>query len=268
MKIKVFLLAVLFFAFSTSGVKSQSLPFERAYQDYQYNRSIYDQSYSEYQNAKNAYQANQTLRLKDEAKQKTLTMLRNRDQLLVVYLTALRSNISELPGLDGTTRDAIYTKIDSEVAWYANHKTNYKDDDSAETLFVKSDEAKEKYKKSTLLTIDEALFDITLGKQKTLRQDHEQIYAKLRGLIDSGVASGKLTLNPFSHWLTDIDSTIQILKSNEAKGSTQIQQIYSQTYSPEGAYDTAVVTLSLSMKPLEQLNQFLTEILAYLKNNQ
>ena len=268
MKIKIFVFLILLTLIFPQKIVAQSLPYERAYQDYQYNRSIYDQSYSEYQNAKNAYLANQTLRLKDEAKQKTITMLRNRDQLMVVYLTALRSNISELPGLDGPTRDIIYTKLDSEVAWYANHKTNYKDDDSVENLFVKSDEAKEKYKKSTLLTIDEALFDITLGKQKTLRQEHEQVYAKLRGLIDSGVAAGKLTLNPFSHWLTDIDTNIQLLKANEAKGAIQIQQIYSQTYSPEGAYDTAVVTLSLSMKPLEQLNQFLTEISVYLKSQQ
>jgi len=268
MKIKVIILLILMFVVFTPAVNAQSLPFERAFQDYQYNRSVYDQSYNEFDNAKNAYLANQTLRLKEEAKQKALSMLRNRDQLLVVYLTALRANISELSGLEGPTRDTIYTKLDAEVAWHANHKTNYKDDDSLENLFVKADEAKEQYKNHTLLTIDEALFDITLGKQKTLRQEHEQLYAKLRGLIDVGVAAGKLTLNPFSHWLTDIDSTIQLLKANEAKGAAQIQQIYSQTYSPEGAYDTAVVTLSLSMKPLEQLNQFLTEISVYLKSQQ
>ncbi len=266
-KITVFTSILLTFIFVTN-ISAQSLTYERAYQDYQYNRTIYDQSFTEFQDAKNAYTANQTLRLKEEAKLKALNMLRNRDQLTVVYLTALRANLSEQPGLEGPVRDNIYTKIDQEVAWYSNHKTNYKDDDSIESLFAKSDEVKARYNSKTILIIDESLFDITLGQEKTLRQRHEQLYATLRGLIDQGVAAGKLTLNPFNHWLTDIDTTIATLKANEEKGLTQIQVIYSQSYSPESDFDTALQTLSQSVKPLSQFNQFLTEISAYIQNQQ
>ncbi len=251
-----------------SKINAQSLPFERAYQDYQYNRTIYDQSYTDYQNTKNAYAVNPTLNLKDEAKQKALAMLRNRDQLTVVYLTALRANLSEQPGLEGPVRDNIYTKLDGEVAWYSNHKTNYKEEDSIEVLFTKNDEVKARYNSKTILIIDESLFDITLGQEKTLRQQHEQVYATLRGLIDQGVAAGKLTLNPFNHWLTDIDATIKTLKANEEKGLAQIQVIYTQTYSPDSDFDTAMQTLSQSVKPLSQFNQFLTEISAYIQNQQ
>lgn len=261
------ILILLTFLLFVSGVRAQTLTFDRAYRDYQFNLTTYGQAYSDYQNAKNAYlQGGKTLQLKDTATQKTLVMLRDRDQLMIVYLTALRTKIAESTGLTGDEKGGIFGKIDADVNFYTSHKANYKDDDSLDTLFIKNSESQSQYKDTTSLVVDEAVFDISLGEEVGIRLDHEKIYDALKNLIDAGVASGKLSREPFNHWLTDIDATDATLKQNEDAARTEIQKIYSQSYSPTGSSDASLEILKSSVIPLSQLNEFLTEVVNYIKN--
>lgn len=249
-------------------VQAQSLTFDRAYQDYQFNLTIYDTAYSDYQNAKTAYLDNPTLALKETARQKTYTMLVDRDQLMVVYLTALRARIAELPGLSPEDKGNIFSKIDPDVNFYVNHKGSFHSDDSLDQLFATASESQSQYKKTTSLIVEESLFDISLGQVEGLRIEHEQIFTGLKSMIDAGVASGKLTLDPFNRWLTDIDTTDKMLKENESTAKTQIAQIYASAYSFQGGYDAAINTLSTSIKPLTQFNEFLTEVANYIKSHE
>jgi hypothetical protein len=242
--------------------------FEQAYQDYLYTRSVYDQSFSDYQAAKNAYLANMTLSLKDTARDKAFLMLTERDQLMIVYFRALKERVAELSGLSEDNRNSVLEKIDNEMSWYSNHKSAYDKSDQLEKLFEKSDGAKDYFTTKATLTVNEALFTITLGEQQGLRVAHEKIFKTLNDIINEQVEQGILTLSPFDNWFNDINSTIQILKDNESKGSNDIQKIYTQSFNASGAYNEAVNTLSLSNRPLLQLNQFLTEVLTYIKNQQ
>lgn len=235
---------------------AQDFNFDRAYQDYVYNLGIYQSSYSDYEKARDFYLTNQTLTLKEEARQKTLSMLRARDQLQTVYLTALRIKIVEIKGLSGDEKGGIFGKIDSEVAWYKEHKGKYGDSDSLENLFDKSSEAEGKYKESTSRIVYEALFIISLGEEKSLRESHEEIYSTIRSM----------TPDPFNRWFSDIDSVIQKLKDNESVAKTQIQKVYSDTFSIEGSYNTSIGTLASSLTLLSQLNNFLTELATSIKN--
>lgn len=247
--------------------KAQTFDYNKAFEDYQYNLTLYRQSFSDYENAKNAYlQGGQTLPLKEAARQKTLAMLKTRNQLLVVYLTALRQKIVEDRGLVFDEKNTLFGKIDQEVAWYLSDKSNYRDSDSLENLFTKNEAVKDRFKKNTSLVVSEVLIYIGVGEQAGLRIDHENIYSTLKSIIDAGVASGKLSLTPFNHWLSDIDATDQLLKDKESAAKAEIQKIYSQSYSPKGNYESSLEILSSSLLPLSQLNEFLTEVLNYIKN--
>jgi hypothetical protein len=260
-------LSTLYFLLNTK-VHAQALTFERAYRDYQFNLSAYDQAYSDYKDAKNAYLANQTLPLKDEASRKTFTMLVARDQMMVVYLTALRTKISELPGLSSDDKNGIFGKIDAEVNFYTNHKSGYGVNDGLDTLFSKSAQSESQFKDTTSLIVSESLFDISLGQEEGIRITQEQIYDNLKTIINEGVSAGKLTIDPFNHWFTDIDATDTLLKDKEGTSKTQIQTIYSQTYTYAGGYNQAIATLTSSQKSLSQLNEFLTQVVNYIKNQQ
>ena len=193
-------------------------------------------------------------------------MLRERDQLEIVYLTTLRMKIVELAGLSGDEKNNIFGKIDSEVTWYKDHKEKYKDGDSLEDLFNKSAESESRHKTVTLAILYESLFTVSLGEEKGIRQNQEDIYGTLRSLVEENVKNGKLDMNPFNRWFSDIDSTISTLKQNEDQGKSKIQGIYNQHYNIEGIYSESVDILSSSVKSLSQLNNFLTEVLTSIKN--
>lgn len=257
---------VMFFVAATAN--AQDFDFNRAYQDYLYAQNVYNQDHASYQDARDFYLTNQTLTLKEDARKKTLQMLKDRDKLESVYLTALRMKIVETKGLSSDQKGGIFGKIDPEVKWYQDHVSSYQDGDQTDTLFSKSAESEDRYKSSTLPIIYESLFNISLGTEIGMRQDQEEIYASLKNIIDAGVGAGKLDINPFNRWFSDIDTVISTLKENESTSNEQIQKIYGQYFSLQGSYNTAVNTLSSSLTSLKQLNSFLTEVLTSIKNQQ
>jgi hypothetical protein len=253
--------------FSTN-VHAQVFDFNKAYQDYQYSLSIYQNAYSAYQDSKDFYLKNPTLTLKEDARQKTLAMLKDRDQLSAVYLTMLRMKIVETQGLSEDDKNAIFGKIDPEVKWYQDHDKSYRDGDPLEDLFTKSDESESHYKTTTLPILYESLFDISLGTQVGMQNNMTVIYSSLKEIVGTRVTSGNLDMNPFNRWFTDIDTLITTLNQNRDAAKTQIVKIYGQYYSIVGAYNTSTDILASSQKSLTQLNGFLNEVLISLKNQQ
>lgn len=263
----VFLLFILVSRFQVS-VDAQAFDFNKAYQDYQYQLGVYQDLYSAYQNSRDSYLKNQTLNLKEEARQKTLAMLKGRDRLISVYITMLRMKIVELKGLSLDEKNNIFGKIDPEVKWYQDHSTSYNDGDPAEILFSKSTEVADRYKNTTQPIIYESLFDISLGEEAGIRLDHQEIFSGLKDVINSGVSSGTLDINPFNRWFSDIEAVINILKDNETKGKNQISAVYGQYYLTSEAYNSSVNTLATSVKSLSELNNFVIEMLTSIKNQQ
>lgn len=241
---------------------SQDFNFDKAYQDYIFTQSRYSEAFSDYTKARDAYQKNQTLTLKEEARLKTLEMLRRRDELLKVYLTALRIKLVEVGGLTQAEKETQFGRLDSEVAWYKDHKEAYKDSDPLETLFSKSKGAKDHYDLDTSRKIYDALFNVSLGEVTDLRLKHEEAYAGIRREIDAKVAEGKVRIDPFNRWFTDIEGVIGQLKGEEDKAKKQIVKIYTEGYTnPASVFKTSIIPFETSKNLLSTLNGFLEELL-------
>lgn len=193
-------------------------------------------------------------------------MLKSRDKMESVYLTAIRMKILETKGFSEDEKNTIFGKIDPEVKWYQDHVSSYQDGDSTDTLFSKSKEVEDRYNSTTLPIIYESLFDASLSQEVGFRKDQENIYSDLKNLINDGVNAGKLDINPFNRWFSDIDNVINTLKSNEDASKTQIQKIYSESFSIKSGYKSATDTLVSSQTSLEQFNEFLTEVVNSIKN--
>lgn len=258
----------LLWILSADKLYAQNFDFNKAYQDYQYSFTKYDQASTDFDNAKNSYLKNTTLKLKEDLRQKTIQMLKARDQLIKVYLTMLRMKVVENKGLTDEYKNNLFAKIDPEVEWYNLDSSKYLDSDSLELLFDKGDQPKNRYESSTILIINEAMAYVTIGEVTEARTNHEQIFTGIRSLIDAGVSSGKLTLTPFNNWFSDIDATDQTLKQNEGKARQKIAELYTQSYSPKSTFNSAVNILEPSVVLLSKFNQSLNEILNYIKNQQ
>lgn len=264
MKKTALILTILFvFLFLPFGINAQDFNFDKAYQDYTFTRDVYDQSYADFAKAREFYVKNPTLTLKEEARKKLLTTLRARDDLERVYLTALRMKINEVGGLTQSEKEAILTKLDEEVAWYQGHKDSYSDADPVETLFTKSKEVEVRYKEPTTPLVYESLYLISLGQIVGARLDHEILYSSIRGELEANVSQGKLRIDPFNRWLTDIDGVVIDLKGNEEKSKLEIVKLKSQYYGNPGDIFTASIKIfeKSSLDMLIRFNNFLGELL-------
>lgn len=249
-------------------VSAQDFTAAKAYKDYQYQQSNYLQAESNYNEAKTFYKKNPTLQLREEARKKTLELLINRDQLMVVYLTAIRIQLVETTGLTNDEKGSLFSNLDPEIAWYQNHINGYNGGDDLNTLFTKSDESKAHYQKSTKAIVYNSLFDITLSQEIGFKTDHQAIYSDLKNVINDQVSQGKIKIDPFNRWLSDTDSILQILAQNETLGKNKIPTFYSLNYNLNSTYDSAVQIVRNSVSPLKQLNNYLTEMLIFIKSQQ
>lgn len=256
---------VLFFS-SIHPLSAQEFDANKAYADYQYQLSIYQENYSSFKDARTFYQNNSTLQLKEDLRQKTLKMLKSRDYLIATYLTALRIQILETTGFDNSQKGSISDKIDSETNWYKNHMDVYKNGDELVDLFNKSDESKSRYTTDTTPIISESLFDITLSQEIGLRSSHQKIYSELRNYIDKKVEEGKIKIDPFNRWFNDTESILKTLEENEKTARSKVDNIKNYSYNLESAYDDANKTLYSSVSPIFQLNSYLTEMLTSIQN--
>lgn len=256
----------IFLIFGANLVHAQVPSAAQAYQDYQNQLTTYDDDYANYQSAVTFYKKDPTLQLQEAARQSTLTMLKDRDQLVVVYLTAIRSQIAESSGFTNDQKNASYAKIDPEVVWYQTHIASYQTTDDLPTLFSKSGDSGNRYESQTQPIIYEALFDIGLSEEIGLRMAHEAVYNDLQNYINTLISQGKITIDPFTIWLNDTNSVLSTLTQNEATATSKISNLYTQNYSLNQTYNSGVQVLSNSVSPLMQLNNYLTEMLTSIQN--
>jgi len=255
MKKAALILSLFVFLLLPPGAYAQEFDFAKAYQDFIFTQTEYDQADSDYEQSKNSYLKNPTLTLKEEARKKTLIMLKSRDELFRVYLSALRMKLLEI-------KFALPPKMDDEISWYKGHKEVYKDDDPLETLFSKSKESKSRFTSDTSFVIYESLFDISFGEIQNIRGDQEKVYSSLKNSIDLGVKEGILVIDPFNRWFTDIDSIITELDAINLKAKAKIAKMYgTSSILPKNSYNSAIADLIPATAKILELNQFLTEFL-------
>lgn len=262
-KIAIFIASfILFFALGQKTILAQDFNFDKAYQDYIFTQSQYQNAHSAYTDAKETYLKNPTLTLKEEARKKTRLMLIARDELERVYLTALRMKIFETKGVESGQKNTTLASLDSEVAWYKDHLAAYPDGEPLESLFTKSTEVETHYKTTTLPLIYNSLFQISLGQLAGFRMDQEDIYKSVRDFIQTQVDSGTMRIDPFNRWFNDIQTTVTTLKDNETKAATQVTKLNTEgNFSPSGTFKSGVGKLSTSQNLILQLNGFLLELI-------
>lgn len=258
----IVIVLALFFGVGVKTAGAQEFNFDKAYQDYIFTQSQYENAHTAYVDAKEAYLKNPTLTLKEEARKKTRLMLISRDELERVYLTALRMKIFETKGVEGGQKNSIQTSLDTDVAWYRDHITAYPDGEPLESLFTKSTETETHYKSTTLPLIYNSLFQISLGQLAGFRTDHEDIYKSVRDFIQIQVDAGTMRIDPFNRWFNDIETTAASLKTNETKASAQVAKLNTEgNFSPSGTFKSGIDKLSTSQTLLTQLNGFLLELI-------
>jgi len=245
-----------------STIHAQDFTFEKAYQDYIFTQSQYQERLVDFQKAKDNYQKNQTLNLKETARQELYKLLMSREDLLRVYLIATRMKVLENKGLSNEEKQVQIKKIDTEIEWINTHKTKYQESDTVEDLTNKSKETESRYKTNTSISIYESLFYITYGELFDNKKSNLNVYSNLKKYIEKNVVENKFRIDPFNRWFGDIENAEKEITTNEIKAMEKIKKLYTENYNnPANNFNTTIAILEENLNKLGQLNNFVFELL-------
>jgi len=118
----IFVVFLVFLVFVVDPVRSQEAnTFTQAQSDYLVQLDKYTTAEGNYQLAKAQYEQAGTLVSETNAKNATISLLRERDNLLVRYLVMLRRRIEENNDIANVIKSGLLTRIDTEIDWFEEH---------------------------------------------------------------------------------------------------------------------------------------------------
>lgn len=263
----VSLLVIFFVVVSTKLLFAQEeFNYDKAYQDYTYNLSLYDTAHNDYELAREQYLQYQTLTAENEAKDKTLAMLLARDEVVKTYLTAIRMKLKETPGISDTEKNSIYTRIDTEFKWYSDHKDKLPSAGTLDDLITDADAASQQYE-STKIVIYSVLTSILNGKVTDARQDLVTSFSELKDKVTEIRHNQDKDVSSIERSFPEIDNKITRSQGKQTDAVTNINtmkltgkdksQIYSDT---QGLVEDAYLYL-------KEGNTFLLEVVRQLKTS-
>lgn len=242
--------AILLFKYS-HPIFAQDFNFNRAHNDYLYTFNQYRQAHDEYIVARQAYLNYQTLTSKAEAHEKTLNMLKWRDETARTYLIALRTKLAETTGVVNYEQSTLYVKLDDDISWFTQHKENLTAAGSLEDLIENSNEAKKRYSNSEKL-IYQTLVSILAAKEEKLRDRIEQVISALEKKIAEIRQQQDKDPSMVERWLLEA--------KNRVKWSRDKQNFANQIIATVNSYDpNKSRTYFDAQSALEESHQYLKE---------
>lgn len=270
-KVKLSKIILLVFVFSILAVfgsltvKAQEFNFERANSDYLYNYNLYRQSFNEYVVAKEAYSKYKTLTSKTEALEKTKQMLKNQDEVIKTYLTALRLKLAETSGISGYEQNILYLKLDSEVTWFAKHQEEVNSAGTLEDLVASAQDGKDQYQKTEIL-IYGTLGSIIASKETALRDEINQKIKELKDKVGEIRLKGDKNTALAERWLLEAENRLTRSQEKQFAAQQAISKIKATNSKKAEDYNKTQFTFEESHQYLKDANSYLREVLREIKS--
>lgn len=244
---------------------AQTFDYNRAYSDYIYNMQLYQNVHSEYDIARSQYLASGTLDAKEKARVATYKMLTQRDETVKTYLTAIRLKIKETQGIITAEAEGLYKKIDTEVGWFASHKTRIPSAATIEDLIEDSDEAKEHYEEITELVIYQAFIGIDAGKIFNIRSLINTQIVAIKTKVSEIRSNGDKDVSGIERAIVDVENKISRSGGKEAEARTLINSLKGTDDDKMDTYIDAEALLSDALLYLKDANSNLLDVIRQIK---
>lgn len=237
----------------------------QAYQDFLYNYNLYRQSYSEYAITKESYLKYQTLTSKNEALQKTNQMLKNQDEVVKTYLTALKLKLMETSINNNYGQNILYTKIDNEVAWYKKHQENLNSAGTIEDLTKLASDGKDEYQETEIL-IYQTLGTILNSKEDVFYEKINQNIKTLKEKIGEIRVKGDKNTSLSERWLLEAENRLTRSQEKQLSAQQLLTKIKASDFNKIKSYNEAQFTIQESHQYLKETNSYLKEVIKELKS--
>jgi hypothetical protein len=263
----ILIICLLFIAVFVAPAKAQELDFNTAYNDYVFAVDNYRQAENEYQLKRSEYLRFGTLTAKSEAEVATRAFLQSRDDVVTNYLTALRLRLAEVPGVDSSEKDSVFSAIDAEVGWHIDHKNRLNSAGDLEDLVADSNEAEERFEDLTVEASYKALHLISRAKVLSLTGPQSELVNRTQNLINRIRENGDKSTSVVERWLLDAQNELNrsVEKTENARNSMSGISDTRDANAKRALYNTSISSLIQSHQHLKDANRFLTEILVEVK---
>jgi len=241
-----------FWQLNPKTIKAQDSTFTESKQDYVLIEDTYKSNLFEFNFKKGSYQKNPTLSLKEEARISLYKFINSRNDLIRSYLNMVKSRSSN---------ENVFSKIESEISWFNESKSNYSETENIEIIINKSKEEDQRFEKNTLPVIYFSLANINLNNIKSIKNSHIQLYENLKNESKNIVALGRADASLFERWFKDIDEELNTLSQIESKTQSMVDKILaSDEYERSSAYKRSLDEIEPARPSLLKLNQFVREL--------
>lgn len=264
---------ILFFAFSFYFFLPPNLSYSqekvfdanKAFEDYLYNVNLYRQSHSEYIVAKESYLKYQTLTSKNNALEKTKLMLKNQDEVVKTYLTALRLKLAEVSGINNYNQNVLYLRLDDEIPWYQKHQESLNSVGTLEDLTSLADNGKEQYQKTEILAF-QTLGAVLNSKQEVFYEEINQRIKELKEKIGEIRIKGDKNTALAERWLLEAENRLTRSQEKQSASQKLLSQIKNSDFNKNESYNQAQFNIEESHQYLKEANSYLKEVIRELKN--
>ena len=260
----ILLIITFLFNLFVTPVFSQAFDFNKAYQDYLYNYNIYQKAHSDYDIARGQYMASQNISSQTKAQEATATMLIDRDQATNTYLTALRMKLSDAPGVDNATKDGLFSLIDTEIAWYNDHKSKISSAGSLDDLTADSNTAANEFKITEVL-IYKVLVTISIGNTTDYRNRERAIIDSLRTKIGEIKVSGDKNVDSVERALTDAEDRLSRGAAKEQDAMTLLAKMKPADKDKLSEFNNIELSVGQSLSYVKEANSIVKDSIRQIK---
>ncbi len=243
--------------------------FNKAYKDYVFVTDQYNVAHSTYVLARSQYFQAKTLASQAKAQDATAKMLIARDDVMKAYLVALRLRLSETDGVSDTTKQGLFTRIDTDVAFWKTHHDRIDSAASLQDLTSDSNSAKLHFPITETLSY-EVLSTIPQGKEFVLRNQLADLLSQTKTKISKIRANGDLDTSESERWVLQTDQKLTRSQDKEIAAQDLISKLTSTdptntNQKKSVIYGQVTQTLVDSLQYLKEASSYLKEVLKRIK---
>ncbi len=276
MKTNIALAVVLFsfvlaLFFTTPTYSQSSSEFDQAYKTYTLSGEEYRKAHDEYILARSQFIKFETLTSQNNARDATIKMLEQRDQVVVDYLLTLIARIKETEGIQETAANNITSRLNDEITWFSDHKGRLSSAGSLDDLVEDSEEASERFVGINNL-IYETLSTISLGKENNYRTRLEKSFNDTRDKVNkikeedrAEYSFSTRKLQNIDRWVFDTENRLARSAAKQAEAEALFEDFTKNRKDHSSTYNDILKSLGESHQFLKDASLFVKEIIREIK---
>ncbi|OGM37452.1 hypothetical protein A3F01_03330 [Candidatus Woesebacteria bacterium RIFCSPHIGHO2_12_FULL_38_11] len=245
--------------------------FDAAYGKYQDEMEIYRSAHDEYLFKKAQYQRFGTLTSRQEAQSATVLMLETRDNVVISYLLALKTRVSEAIGVQDSTEEGLKVRIDEEIGWFTDHRNTIPSAGTLEDLEKDSIEAQSRWKSVDPL-IYEVLAVIAHGRVLEFTDRTDEIFGRVKNKSED-IRTEERDEYTFSNqkfdilnrWVFETENRIARSKERKSDAESAITLLAKRRSNALSQYNEVITILGETQLYLKEANTFMGEIIREIK---